>query len=242
MGNLVLNEFSTTDLDALNYPDATTKAIVRLVFSLMKYGAEKGVKFWDENGDFMAEKIIDWVYPIFSNDSVMEYAADALETMIGKDNLTEEDKKMLELLPKHAFLTKKMPSGSYIMFESSVPDGYIHSPLFYSIEMTWNTEDPYPAHWCYVSVADLGIILPYCASDYYSYLRNLNVPAEADRILNLITDGKTGNLIYDSEEDLAKDLTKYLYTYGRTAQNMMMFGHEIASAARSVVTDQITKD
>lgn len=270
MSNLVLNEFSQVDLDALNYPDARTKSIVRLVFSLMKYGAEKGVKFWDEDGQFVEGLINDWVYPILSNDNVMQFAKEALVSLVGEEGLTEEDKKMLELLPTHAILTKMMPAGNYIMFEMSVPDGYVHSPLFYSVELTWNTENQDPSKWCYASVADLGIILPYYASDYYTYLRNLNVPAEADRILNLITDGNIGtliqdtlantidvsalsiaynaniiynymggNLIYNSEEDLAKDLTKFLYTYGRTAQNMMIFGNNIARAAKSVVTAQI---
>lgn len=161
MGNLVLNEFSQVDLDALNYPDARTKSIVRLVFSLMKYGAEKGVKFWDEDGQFVEGLINDWVYPILSNDNVMQFAKDALVSLVGEEGLTEEDKKMLELLPTHAILTKMMPAGNYIMFELSVPDGYVHSPLFYSVELTWNTENQDPSKWCYASVADLGIILPY---------------------------------------------------------------------------------
>lgn len=265
MGNLVLNEFSQVDLDALNYPDARAKSIVRLVFSLMKYGAEKGVKFWDEDGQFVEGLINDWVYPILSNDNVMQFAKEALVSLVGEEGLTEEDKKMLELLPTHAILTKMMPEGNYIMFELSVPDGYVHSPLFYSVELTWNTENQDPSKWCYASVVDLGIILPYYASDYYTYLRNLNVPAEADRILNLITDGNTGtliqdtlantidvsalsiaynaniiynymggNLIYNSEEDLAKDLTKFLYTYGRTAQNMLIFGNNMQPGLQKV--------
>lgn len=180
---------------------------------------------------------------------------------------------MLELLPTHAILTPMMPSGTYIMLETGVPDGYIHSPMFYTIYLTWNTEDPNPGRWCYVTVDNLGIILPYFAEDYYSYLRNLNMPAEADKILNLITDGKTetliqdtisnsidvtalsiayyanlaynymgGKYVYDSETELAKALTEYLYTYGRTAQNLLMFGDQLARQARAVVTSVIDEN
>lgn len=193
MGNMVLSEFSDTDLDALNYPDPQTKAIVRLVFSLAKYGAAKGVEFWDENGQLIEDVINDWVYPILRNDNAMKFAKDALVWFIGEESLTEEDWKMLELLPTHAILTPMMPSGSYIMLETGVPDGYIHSPLFYTIYLTWNTEDPNPGRWCYVTVGNLGIILPYFAEDYYSYLRNLNMPAEADKILNRSQTEKLGH-------------------------------------------------
>lgn len=203
----------------------------------------------------------------------MEMARDALGWYLDEDELTEADRKMLDLLPTHAFLTKKMPSGTYIMLESSVPDGYIHTPLFYTINLSWNTESSRPADWCYVTVGNIGVIIPYFAEEYYNYLRSFNAAEEADKIINRITGHDTdtiiqdiisdradvsalmityysgiiynymgGKYLYNSELELSADLTKYLYAHGRTAQNLLIFGDEIAKKSKSVITDQITED
>lgn len=273
MGHVVLDDISKQDIDDLDLNDDETEAIVRLVLSIAKYAMEKGVDYLDENGQVMADFINDWIYPIMQNDNMMVYAKKALLWFIDEDDLTEEDKKMLELLPQHALLTKKMPAGNYIMFESSVPDGYINTPLFYSINIEWHTESENPRDWCYASVGNVGILLPYFAEEYYDYLRSYNASAEADKVLNWISDGKTGTMIqdiisdktdvsalmityysgivynymggkylYDSELELAADLTKYLYAHGRTAQNLLIFGNEIAKKSKSVVTDEINYD
>ncbi len=272
MSNVIVQDIGSTDIDALNLDDETA-AIVRLVLSLAKYGLEKGVDFFDEDGQVAADFINDWIYPILQNDRVMEMAKDALTWFIGEDELTAEDKKMLELLPSHAILTKKMPAGKYIMFESSVPRGYLLTPLFYTIDMSWNTDSSLPREWCYVSFANLGVLTPYFAEEYYNYLRSYNASAEADRILNKITGNETGTLIqdiisdktdvsalmianysgiiynymggkyvYGSELEVSAELTKYLYAHGRTAQNLLIFGNEVAKKSKSVVTDRLTRD
>ena len=270
MGNVVLDSITDEDIKEVEFADEQTEAIVRLVLSLAKYGAAKGVEFWDDNGNLVPELINDWIYPILQNDNMMEFAKDALIWAIGKDDLTEADKKMLQLLPTHALLTRKMPSGYYMMVETSVPNGYLPTPLFYTMKLTWNTENSDPATWCYMTMGNVGLVLPYFAEDYYTYLRDFNATAEADRILNLITDGKTGDMIqdiisnrtdvsglmiayytniiynymggskiYGSEADLAADLTKYLYAHGRTAQNLLIFGNEVARKSKAVITGKI---
>ena len=270
LSNAVVSDISSEDINDLNLDDET-EAIVRLVLSLAKYGAEKGVDFFDEDGKPIARVINDWVYPILQNDNVMKMAKNALAWFIGEDDLSEADKKMLKLLPTHAILTKKMPAGKYILFESSVPNGYIHTPLFYTIDLSWNTESSRPADWCYVTVGNIGILTPYFAEEYYNYLRSYNASAEADKILNRITGDDTGTMIqdiisdrtdvsalmiayysgiiynymggkyiYGSELELSAELTKYLYAHGRTAQNLLIFGDNVAKKSRSVITDRIT--
>ena len=179
---------------------------------------------------------------------------------------------MLQWLPDHAFFTKKMPTGSYILFETEVPEGYLRNPVFYTIYLEWHTENPKVSEWCYATVGNLGVILPYFAEDYYTFLRNSNAAAKADELLgkfsgkpgtmiqdtlsgsqdmtaltiafgaNLIYNSFGGKLVYDSELALAQDLTKYLYTYGRTTQNLLMFAAKVAKESKNVVSCEITPD
>lgn len=272
MGNIVLEKADEMDLVDDVFPDPTTNAIVNLVIDVAKNALKSGTPLWDENGNLNAENINNWVYPILMNDNIMEFASDTLH-WFAEDELTEEEQKLLKLLPTHAILTKKMPAGKYIMLETAVPDGFIHSPLFYTIDMTWEAEGKIPADWCYVSVANLGIVTPYYAEEFYTWLRDFDYKTEADTVLNKITDGKAGtlfsdtlngnndlsalsiafyadtiynylggNMLYSSQKDLAEALSKYLYAHGRTAQNLLIFGDQVAQKSKAVVTGEITSD
>ena len=272
MGGFAFNQIEENGLIDEMFPDPTTNGIISLVVDLGKYAFNSDTPLWDENGNLKADNLNDWVYPVLANDSVMEYAGELLEMLTGND-LSEDEQKLLELLPRHAILTKKMPAGKYILFETKVPDGYFRSPFFYTIDLQWHPEDPVPANWYYASVADLGLIAPYFAEEYYEWLRGHDFKTEADKVLNYISKGKTGDLVtntltgkedltahtitffsnllynnlggkllYNSELDLAKDMTKHLYAYGKTAQNLMVFGDQVAARSKSVITGRVTAD
>jgi len=49
-----------------------------------------------------------------------------------------------------------------------------------------------------------------------------------------------GSKVYDSEVALAEDMTKYLYTYGRTSQNLLMFADKVAKKSKSVISSEVT--
>lgn len=234
LSNAVVSDISSEDINDLKLDDETA-AIVRLVFSLAKYGAEKGVEFFDEDGKPIARVINDWVYPILQNENVMKMARNALAWFIDEDDFSEADRKMLKLLPTHAILTKKMPSGKYILFESSVPDSYIHTPLFYTIDLSWNTGSSRPADWCYVTVGNVGILTPYFAEEYYNYLRSYNASAEADRILNKITGNETGTLIQDIISDRTDVSALMISYYSGIIYNYMggryIYGSELELSA-----------
>ncbi len=272
MGNVVLEEADDMELLDGVFQNKQTEALVNLVFTLAKAAAKQGTEFWDKNGDLVKGVINDWVYPLLTNDNIYSAAKSVLEWVL-EDKLTPEQMKMLDLLPTHALLTKKMPAGHYLMLETAVPEGFIHSPLFYTMNLTWNTDSPAPKDWCYVTFGNLGLVLPYYAEDYYTWLRNFNYTAEADKVLNLITDGKSGTMVqdmisgkddvtaltiaftanllynnlggdkvYGSELELANALTKHLYAYGRTSQNLMMFADKVIREGRAVVTGEITPE
>lgn len=270
MGNIVLEDAEDMNFTESVFENPETEATVNLVLALAKYAVEEGTKFWDENGEFIDSAINDWVYPILQNDNAMSYAKDALYLLLGKDSMPSELEEILEMLPTHAILTAKMPAGHYIMFETAVPTGYARSPLFYTINLQWLTDSQDIRDWCYATVGNLGIILPYYAENFYSYLREFSGAKNIDKVISALTGGRTenlvqntlsgeadvtalgiaynadliynymgGNKVYSSEEELITALSEYLYTYGRTSQNMLMFADKVAKSAKSVVTSEI---
>ena len=198
MAGILNEELQDVELDPNTFENENLQALTELMLDVMKIVLENGTQVMDEYGNIITSVVNDWIYPIMQNDNMMVFAKKLLVKYIGEDNLSDRQLSMLDLLPTHALLTKKMPSGHYIMLESGVPEGYIHSPLFYTIDITWNTESADIRDWCYVNVANLGLIGPYFAEGYYTFLRTNSLSAEADKILNLITDGKTGTLIQDT--------------------------------------------
>ena len=272
MGGVAFSKIEEYGLIDELFPDPMTGAIIKFVIKLGKSYLGSDNMLWDADGNLKKDFINGTMYLLLQNDNIMEFAQDKLNWIVG-DNLTEEEKEFLKLLPDHALLTKKMPAGKYILLETSVPDGYFRSPFFYTVDLEWHPEAKYARDWYYASVANLGLIAPYFAEDYYTWLRNYDFKSEADKVLNYITRGATGNLItntltgteditkytitfysnilynymggnlvYKSELDLAKDMTKYLYAYGKTAQNLLVFGDQVAKKSKSVITGKVDKD
>ncbi|MBQ6785730.1 MAG: hypothetical protein IJO82_07990 [Clostridia bacterium] len=272
MGGVAFSKIEEYGLIDELFPDPMTGAIIKFVIKLGKSYLGSDNMLWDADGNLKKDFINGTMYLLLQNDNIMEFAQDKLNWIVG-DNLTEEEKEFLKLLPDHALLTKKMPAGKYILLETSVPDGYFRSPFFYTVDLEWHPEAKYARDWYYASVADLGLIAPYFAEDFYDWLRNYDFKVEADKVLNYITDDKTGDLIantltgknditeytityfsnilynymggsllYNSELDLAKDMTKHLYAYGKSAQNLLQFGDQVATRSKSVVAGQLTKD
>ena len=272
MGGVAFNKIEEYGLIDELFPDPMTGAIIKFVIKLGKNYLGSDNMLWDADGNLKKDFINGTMYLLLQNDNIMEFAQDKLNWIVG-DNLTEEEKEFLKLLPDHALLTKKMPAGKYILLETSVPEGYFRSPFFYTVDLEWHPEAKYARDWYYASVADLGLIAPYFAEDFYDWLRNYDFKVEADKVLNYITDDKTGDLIaktltgenditkytityfsnilynymggsllYNSELDLAKDMTKHLYAYGKSAQNLLQFGDQVATRSKSVVAGQLTKD
>ena len=272
MGGVAFSKIEEYGLIDELFPDPMTGAIIKFVVKLGKSYLGSDNMLWDADGNLKKDFINGTMYLLLQNDNIMAFAQDKLNWIVG-DNLTEEEKEFLKLLPDHALLTKKMPAGKYILLETGVPEGYFRSPFFYTVDLEWHPEAKYARDWYYASVADLGLIAPYFAEDFYEWLRNYDFKVEADKVLNYITDDKTGDLIaktltgenditkytityfsnilynymggsllYNSELDLAKDMTKHLYAYGKSAQNLLQFGDQVATRSKSVVAGQLTTD
>ena len=267
LGNVVLDEVQNAELLDGVFENKSTEALVNFAIIVTKYVLEKGLYYSEKYSDTFYYSINEWVYPVLQNDNVMAYAKELL-----KDYAGDYD-DIINMLPSHAILTPKMPAGSYILFQSEAPYGYVRSPLFYTVQLDWDTSGQDISKWCFASVADCGLILPYYAEDCYTYLREFDLARSADGILDNITGGKLdsfiqdmlnndtdvtaaaiayqsyyiywymgGRLVYDSQEALAAALTEYLYSYGRTAQNMMIFANRVMKDSKSVVTGVIDEN
>ena len=272
MGNTALqSDIADEIIEGIEYPDLQTEALVKVIFWIAQYAMKQGAAYWDENSQTISKTINDWIYPLMQNDNLKDYAIKAI-TFIKGEAFVNAHADLLQWLPDHGFLTKKMPAGSYLLFETGVPKGYLVSPLVYTVDLEWHTEEAWPRYWCYGSVASLGILGPAFAEDFYTFLRNNSAASIADDLIgrftgepgtmiqdtlsgkadvtamgiafgaNLIYNHLGGKLVYDSELALAQDLTKYLYTYGRTTQNLLMFANKVAKASESVVTCELTTD
>ena len=80
---------------------------------------------------------------------------------------------------------KKFGAGDYIMFQFKAADGYWINPMAYTMKVEWINES-----WIYVTLADLGIIMPYFAEGFYDFVRNTTVAGTIDKFLGKLT-GKT---------------------------------------------------
>ena len=273
MGHLTAQMIEDAAIPEGMFENESLQSVVELILKVSKVAAKYGEKFIDESGEVVTNLLNDWVYYLLMNDDLASAGRDILERfgMMDEDTLS-----LLDLLPTHALLTAKMPTGHYILFETKAPEGFTRSPLFYTVVVTWNTESEDVRDWCYVNVANLGIIGPYIAEDLYTTVRTTNFVAKADELLNqftgallqniltgkvagtdedfdlsalaiayqanLIYNSLGGKNVYESEEACADALAKYLYAHGRTYQNMLMFGHEVAVKSKAVITSEITPD
>jgi len=62
----------------------------------------------------------------------------------------------------------KFPTGTYVMYEKEAPEGYFRNLAMYTVENTWNLENM-----SYDSYAQLGVIAPIVAGQFYDYAKQL---------------------------------------------------------------------
>lgn len=88
------------------------------------------------------------------------------------------------LLKNFGVVGEKMSNGHYLMFQSSVPEGYQRNPLVYTLDIEWVT----PTN-VYVKVADLGIVGPYFAEGFYDFVRNTTFEGPVARSFKVLSRG-----------------------------------------------------
>ncbi len=110
--------------------------------------------------------------------TVADYAADfTADTVPGIINTL-----IYPFAQRLGLVGKKMASGEYIMFQTKTADDYWVNPLAYTMILTWENET-----WLYVTVADLGIIVPYFAEGWYDFVRNTTFAGTVDKFLSQLT-------------------------------------------------------
>lgn len=182
---------SLEDVKKIDFENEQLDAILDEIITLAQKAGKTGLSIFEEAGGFTKDFINDWVYPVLQNDEIPSQIA----KMIDKDSAPEDELTWKDFIPDHAILTPKMPASDYILMEEKAPEGYMRNPFFYTIHLTWNTEKEDVREWCYVTVADLGIIGPYLAENYYTFFRNNSFVSVADKILNNVIGKENANVL-----------------------------------------------
>lgn len=117
-----------------------------------------------------------------------EFADDMLAglTKLAKEVINEG---VYYFAQRFGLVGKKMPTGYYLMFQKSAPAEYHRSLFAYTMQVEWKTET-----WVYATIADLGIIGPYLAEEFYTFVRNTTFEGTIDKFL--------GGILKDDDFDL----------------------------------------
>lgn len=88
------------------------------------------------------------------------------------------------LLQRFGIVGEKMSNGHYLLFQYTVPEGYQRSPLLYTLDIEWET----PTN-VYVKVANLGLVGPYVAEDFYNFVRNTTFEGPVAKAFKVLSKG-----------------------------------------------------
>ena len=120
-----------------------------------------------------------WIYPLLQNDRLFHKVGGFLEVEGGEGQM-------------HGILTDKMPDSYYLLLQKKAPEGYLINPMVYTVKLDWSEDG-----WVYARIANLGIVAPYFAEDYYTFLRNNSIAKTTDKILSRLSSGKEITLLED---------------------------------------------
>ncbi len=73
----------------------------------------------------------------------------------------------------------KLASGQYIMFQTKAPDDYLINPIAYTMDISWDNNN-----WIYTTVADMGLIGPYFAEEFFDFVRDTTFAGTVDQYLS----------------------------------------------------------
>ena len=262
-----IQNINSEDLD---FGNAELNAIMEVIIPVVKAASAAGIKITEDTGEFAAGFINDWIYPLLQNDDIPQKLSNIVNALGGEED--EDELTWKDFIPNHAILTAKLPASDYILMEEKAPEGYMRNPIFYTIHLTWDTEQEDVSKWCYVTVADIGIIGPYLAENYYTFFRNNSFVSVSDKILNrvmgkdvnvlewvlaneegataatldywakLISANMAGDSENGSEEAVANELAQYVIKHGDNVQSLMHFAYTVANRRRAVISSEVNEE
>lgn len=117
---------------------------------------------------------------------LFDYAMDA--AAMADDALAEFANGLpYALAQRFGIVGPKMQDDHYVMIQTKAPTdadngAYWLNPFAYTMDVKWINED-----WVYVTLADLGIIVPYFAEGIYDFVRNTTFEGTVDKFLSKLT-------------------------------------------------------
>ena len=270
MANFSDDMIQTAEVPEGTFENENLEAIAETFLKVAKAFSKDGTNVLQEGGERLKTFINDWVYPILQNEDIPAKFSQIMKIL--DPNSASEALSWSKFIPNHAILTSKMPASDYILMEEKAPEGYMRNPIFYTIHLTWDTEQEDVSKWCYVTVADIGIIGPYLAENYYTFFRNNSFVSVSDKILNrvmgkdvnvlewvlaneegataatldywakLISANMAGDSENGSEEAVANELAQYVIKHGDNVQSLMHFAYTVANRRRAVISSEVNEE
>lgn len=142
-------------------------------------GSEAVVEILKATSEPVKGIINTWIYPLLQNDALFHLVGGFLEVEGGEGRM-------------HGILTDKMPDSYYLLLQKKAPEGYIVNPMVYTVKLDWSEDG-----WVYARIANLGIVAPYFAENYYTFLRNNSIAKTTDKILSRLSQGKEITILED---------------------------------------------
>lgn len=180
------------------------------------------------------------------------------------------NKVVYPMAQRLGFVGERMPAGPYLMFQTKAPEGYFRSPFVYTVIVTWDKTDwvwanvadigilgPYLAEGFYAFVRNTSL------AGIADQMINSLAGKEVNLVSRALSGGEDnldvtaamiayasqlsysvlgGSQIYASVEAVTKELNKFLYSQGRTTQNLIIFLNNIAKRTKLVYTGSLDED
>lgn len=136
---------------------------------------------------------------------------------------TYADDKLIEfanglpyaLAQRFGIVGPKMQDDHYVMIQIKAPTdtengAYWLNPFAYTMDVKWINAD-----WVYVTLADLGIVVPYFAEGIYDFVRNTTFEGTVDSFLSKLTNKKVTLIsdIFNEKVDLGDKMTGILTAF-----------------------------
>lgn len=139
----------------------TLRWIIDLIPEITKYAAQLVAP--EDNNNMVA--VMNALQAFI--DSTADFAGDAINILV------------YPFAQRLGLVGPKLASGQYIMFQTKAPDDYMINPIAYTMDISWDNNN-----WIYTTVADMGLIGPYFAEEFFDFVRDTTFAGTVDQYLS----------------------------------------------------------
>ena len=148
--------------------NVTLTWILEILPQIGEYATKIMATVAEEKGDTGADLIVR-LLTLFN-----DYSAKAADLVSGAINMF-----IYPFAQRLGLVGPKLASGQYIMFQTKAPGDYMINPIAYTMDISWDNNN-----WIYTTVADMGLIGPYFAEEFFDFVRDTTFAGTVDQYLS----------------------------------------------------------